>query len=1016
MLQRNLVSTLIVFLLLGSLHLSFLPLSFCFTPCPTIKPAALKSAALSQGPAVVINEFLADPPDGPAGDANGDLTRSSSQDEFVEIVNRSNAPLDIGGFSIGDRDGVRFTFPAGARLPAGEAALVFGGGSPQGEFGNCAVNDLVFTAALSLNNGGDTITLADPLGVRLDQVVYASGQGNANQSINRGPDVTGTAFVLHSTIAERHSLFSPGTGAGGAAFTTGPRIARITPERVALSGASFTLAVEGSGFEPDTTVLIDGAAVDATFITDGTIAAIVPARVAGVAGAHTVEARNAGGNRSNVARLVVIPPPPFIESVLPGVLQVGSRDPGIFIIGDNFDDQTVALIEDSAVSTRFISRRELSVRVPAAFVREPGDHSLRVRASDGQLSNVAAFRVARPGPRITSIAPDQVIAGADSLVIEIKGERFDPGSVAFFKETPLITGFISASELKADLPASLIAEPGTYAVRVAAAATSVPSEAIFRVLPIAPVIHSVEPGSAREGSGEVTLALVGERFKPGAAARIIDDAVTGDQLSTEVITPERIEVRLSARLTQKAGRISIRVENPDGGRSPAADFHVLIGDPLIVNEFLADPPAGPAGDANGDGTRSTSQDEFIEIVNRAATAIDLSGYRLSDADEVRHIFAGGTVVPPGESVVVFGGGRPAGRFGNALENNLVFKASSGGLSLNNTGDRVKLETSEGRLLQDIGFGPEAGNANQSLNRDPDRGGARFSPHALVGPGRLFSPGAKADGGPLTVKPGLDKLAPESCRLGSSGLRLAVTGTSFVEGAVVLFDNRELATFYLSETALEAEMDAELATEGGAYEIRVRNPKGELSAALKFTVVDDPPRLTAVTPARVGTGAVGLDVAIAGERFQPGAGVVVGQEILPSTAVNRDGLTFVLPERFCARAAELEIRVRNGDGNVSNKILLVIENGPLITRVPRSRVKAGRGDIKIEIGGLGFRPGVQLFAGDRPVATVFLSETQLTAELTAELTARPGALVVQARNPDGGRSNKITIRVTAGSRW
>ncbi|HKY05233.1 MAG TPA: IPT/TIG domain-containing protein [Blastocatellia bacterium] len=960
----------------------------------------------------MINEFLADPPSGLAGDANGDGARSTSQDEFIEIVNRSTAPVDIGGFTISDRDQVRFTFPAATRLPAGEAAIVFGGGRPQGEFGNCRVNGTVFTASLSLNNGGDTITLRDAFGHSMDQVVYPSSQGNASQSINRSPDVTGARFVPHSTIVESRALFSPGTKADGAAFTTGPRIAEIAPQRVAPARASFTLAVDGSGFEPGTTVLIDRRAAETVFINESTMTATVPAEVAAEPGDHTVEARNPGGNRSNLVGLFVIPPPPFIESVLPSVLSVGDVDHAVFITGDNFDTQTVALIEGVIVPPRFINRRELSVTVPAQFVREPGEHELRVRSGDGQLSSAAALRVARPGGRIVSIAPDQAVAGANSLVIEIKGERFEPGSTAYFKETPLVTIFISASELRAELPASLTAEPGIYAIRVDNPGPFVTPEAVFRVLPVLPVIHAIAPDSVGEASGEVTLALTGARFKPGAIARIVSGGIRGDLLSTTVVTPELIEVRLPAALTQKAGRISIRVENPDRGFSSAIDFHVLISDPLIINEFLADPPSGLAGDANGDGARSTSQDEFIEIVNRSDVSIDLSGYRLSDADEVRHIFALGVVVPPGESVVVFGGGRPTGDFGNAQENGLVFKASSGGLSLNNTRDRVRLETGEGRLVQEIDFGPEAGNADQSLNREPDGGGALFSPHSLVGAGRLFSPGTRADGRPLTKKPGLGKVTPDGCRVGAQGLRLSVTGADFVEGAVVLFDNRELATLYLSDSALEAEISAHLLTEGGAYEVRVRNPKRELSGAMKFTVIDDPPRIDSLAPARVGTLAASLDVTIEGERFQRGAVVVIDRETLTPATVKRDRLTFVLPERFSTRAAALEIRVRNGDGNLSDGLLLTVENGPLITRVPRSRIRAGRGDVRLEVSGVGFKPGVRLFVGDTAVATVFVSETRLSAVLAAELTARPGALVIQARNLDGGRSNKITIRVVA----
>ena len=85
--------------------------------------------------------------------------RVSSDDEFVEVINRTAAAVNIGGYSISDATQVRFTFPPGAQLPAGEVAVVFGGGAPRGEFGNASVNRLVFTGTLSLNNGGDTITL-----------------------------------------------------------------------------------------------------------------------------------------------------------------------------------------------------------------------------------------------------------------------------------------------------------------------------------------------------------------------------------------------------------------------------------------------------------------------------------------------------------------------------------------------------------------------------------------------------------------------------------------------------------------------------------------------------------------------------------------------------------------------------------------------------------------------------------------------------------------------------------------
>src|SRR5439155_18499842 len=129
---------------------------------------------------LIINEYLADPPAGAAGDANGDGTRDGTQDEFVELVNEGTAPLNIGLFTISDATTTRFTFPAGKVIPPGEAAVVFGGGTAIGAFGNAAVNGLVFVAGgsgLSLNNGGDTITIKDNLGVPVTSLTFGASEG-----------------------------------------------------------------------------------------------------------------------------------------------------------------------------------------------------------------------------------------------------------------------------------------------------------------------------------------------------------------------------------------------------------------------------------------------------------------------------------------------------------------------------------------------------------------------------------------------------------------------------------------------------------------------------------------------------------------------------------------------------------------------------------------------------------------------------------------------------------------------
>ncbi|MDP5105103.1 MAG: lamin tail domain-containing protein, partial [Polaribacter sp.] len=159
---------------------------------------------------LVINETLFDPPtDNVLGDANGDGTRSSSADEFIEFINTSNVNLDLSGYSISDASELRHVFPTGTIIPAGGTIVVFGGGTPTGIPG--LVQIATNTGELNLNNGGDSIILKN----QNDDVVINFNSGDtllnfgSDQSGARNPDITGD-FVLHNAIAGNPVAFSPG--------------------------------------------------------------------------------------------------------------------------------------------------------------------------------------------------------------------------------------------------------------------------------------------------------------------------------------------------------------------------------------------------------------------------------------------------------------------------------------------------------------------------------------------------------------------------------------------------------------------------------------------------------------------------------------------------------------------------------------------------------------------------------------------------------------------------------------
>ena len=169
---------------------------------------------------------------------------------------------------------------------------------------------------------------------------------------------------------------------------------------------------------------------------------------------------------------------------------------------------------------------------------------------------------------------------------------------------------------------------------------------------------------------------------------------------------------------------------------------------LIINEVLYDPPSGIEGDANGDGTREAQEDEFIEFVNLGGT-LDLSGYRVHDNAQERHVFPQGTIIPSGGVLVLFGGGNPTGTFGNAI----VQTASAGILNMNNAGDFVTVYNSNGEVVLTFDVEPLSNNPDESytrypdLNLEPGDDGILFYQHAGIGEalGAFYSPGTKIDG-------------------------------------------------------------------------------------------------------------------------------------------------------------------------------------------------------------------------------------------------------------------------------
>ena len=271
---------------------------------------------------------------------------------------------------------------------------------------------------------------------------------------------------------------------------------------------------------------------------------------------------------------------------------------------------------------------------------------------------------------------------------------------------------------------------------------------------IAPYIVSTSPsnydtGIAADANIEITFS---EDVNIGAGWFSISGSSSGNISAAVSGTPSSYTLNPDADFTPgetitvsvyASAVTDVDADDPPDNMAADYTFEFTIALPVsdwVINEFLADPASDLTGDANGDGTRSSSEDEFVEIVNNTGADADISGWTLSDGYSVRHVFPAGTIVHNEAAIVVFGGGTPTGDFGWSI----VQTASTGQLGLNNGGDDIILNDGTSDISM-VTYGSEGG-YDQSLTRDPDVVGS-FVKHSLAtnSSGALFSPGTLIDG-------------------------------------------------------------------------------------------------------------------------------------------------------------------------------------------------------------------------------------------------------------------------------
>lgn len=328
------------------------------------------------------------------------------------------------------------------------------------------------------------------------------------------------------------------------------------------------------------------------------------------------------------------------------------------------------------------------------------------------------LQTATPGPSasIKVLAPNggEVMAVGSTQTILWSSTSVSSVNIAFSQDGSTFTPVAS----------SLSAAAGTYSWVVPASATSlgrikVSDAANASVLDVSDGAFTVQ---ATMPSASVTLISPngGESFTAGSTQTIQWSATGLSTVDVAYSADGTAFTRIASGLAASTGgmawtvpaaptaagriRVSDSAQAGVSATSAAAFIITAAGSTghVIINEILANEPG------------SDSAGEFVELVNIGGSAVDLSGWVLSDSTASRHTFASATSLAPGAALVVYGkaSAAPAGI--------AAVGASSGTLHLGNSGDSVKLASGQ-ITIDSFAYGPAlSGTDGVSMNRSPDR--------------------------------------------------------------------------------------------------------------------------------------------------------------------------------------------------------------------------------------------------------------------------------------------------------
>jgi hypothetical protein len=409
------------------------------------------------------------------------------------------------------------------------------------------INGANFTADATVNWGATALTTTCVSATKLTAAVPAS--------------LIATAGTASITVTNVNGSSSDAT------FTIKPplpTVTSLTPSSVVSKAEAFTLTVNGANYIPGSLASVvrwNSTALTTTYVSSTQLTAAVPASLLTLPGTVNIAVVTAGGSSSSLP-FTISPALPVISSIVPNTVHAGYGAFALTVYGSNFTAPVTVNWNGTPLATTVLGGGTLSAAVSASLVATAGKASVTVTAAGGASSSLA-FTIVPPVPVITSLSPDSIATGSAQFTLTINGTGFISSSFAQLGSTRLVTTYVSATQLTAKVPASLIAVAGESSIIVYSPGSGWSLAAFFTINPAPPTITSLNPASATAGSGGGTITVTGTAFTPDATS--MWDTTP---LDTVYISPTQLSISIPASLVVNSGTASITASTSAGTSAP----------------------------------------------------------------------------------------------------------------------------------------------------------------------------------------------------------------------------------------------------------------------------------------------------------------------------------------------------------------------------------------------------------------------------------------------------------------